>query len=360
MPPIVTASTYSQMGPGEHHGYQYSTYKNPTRNSLEQCLASLDNAKYAIAFCAGGSALTSIMTLFEIGDNIISSKKFYAGDFEIWKTFGKLGIETKYVDFDNLKNLEGSLDENTKMVWIESPTNPLLNILDIKLIADIVHSKSNAFLVVDNTFLTPYFQRPLELGADLVSYSVSKFISGHSDVIGGAITTNNEQLYEKIKTSQMSTGVAASPFNCYLINRSLRTLSVRMEKHFENSYIVAKFLEMHPKVAKVNHPALKSHKGHKIAIKQSYGHSGIFSFYLNDDSIEKSRKFLRSLKLIIVGESLGGTETMASLPWLMSHVSMSDEEKLQVGITVGLIRITVGLEDVEDIVEDIQLALEEI
>lgn len=327
---------------------------------MDACLAALDDAKYAIAFSAGVSALTAIMATFESGDNLISSKKFFAGDFIIWDTFKKFGVETKYIEFEDLNNLTEALNEKTRMVWIESPMNPSLTVLDIKAIADIVHLKSKAFLVVDNTFLTPYFQRPLELGADIVVYSISKFIGGHSDIVGGSIATNNQELYEKIKASQIALGVISSPFNCYLINRSLRTLSVRMEKHFENSYAVAKFLESHPKIKKVNHPALESYQGFEIATKQSYGHSGILSFYIKNGNIEMSKTFFKSLKLVIVGESLGGTETLASFPWIMSHSTMPEDERIKAGVTESLIRISIGLEDVRDVIDDLGNALEAI
>ncbi|XP_070495282.1 cystathionine gamma-lyase-like [Chironomus tepperi] len=360
VPPIVTSTTFVQKTPGEHTGFRYSRYGNPSRTSLDACLAALDDAKYAIAFTAGVSSLTAIMATFESGDNLISSKKFFAGDFIIWDTFKKLGVETKYIDFSDLGNLTEALDEKTRMVWIESPMNPSLTVLDIKAIADIVHSKSKAFLVVDNTFLTPYFQRPLELGADIVAYSISKFIGGHSDIVGGSISTNNQELYEKIKASQIALGVTPSPFTCYLINRSLRTLSVRMEKHFENSYAVAKYLESHPKIEKVNHPALKSHQGFEIATKQSYGHSGILSFYIKNGTLEMSKTFFKSLKLVIVGESLGGTETLASFPWVMSHSTMPEDERIKAGVTESLIRISIGLEDVRDVIEDLGNALEAI
>lgn len=300
------------------------------------------------------------MTMLEAGDGVISSKAFYTGTIKILDAFAKLGVDVKYVDFTDIKNIENALKENTKMVWIESPMNPSMTILDIRAIAKIVHAKSKAFLVVDNTFLTPYFQRPLELGADLVAYSISKFIGGHSDIIGGSIATNDDALYEKLKSYQIAIGLTCSPFDSYLINRSLKTLPVRMEKHFENSYAVAKYLQQHEKIEKVNNPALESHDGFKVAIQQSYGHSGIFSFIIKEATLEKSQKFFKSLKLITVGESLGGTETLASYPWKMTHKYLSEKERIDSGVTCGLIRISVGLEDIRDILEDLENALKEI
>ncbi|KAG5668181.1 hypothetical protein PVAND_016131 [Polypedilum vanderplanki] len=360
IPPIVTSTTFAQDGPNEHSGYQYSRYKNATRNSLEQCLAALDNAKYAVAFSAGVSTLTAILTTFESGDGVITSRGFYAGNFKILDAFSKLGVKVKYIDFTDSKNLKQALDDSTKMVWLESPMNPSMTVLDIQLLSEIVHKNSKAFLVVDNTFLTPYFQRPLELGADVVAYSISKFIGGHSDIIGGSISTNNKEFYDKISAYQIMIGVVNSPFDSYLINRSLKTLSVRMEKHFENSYAVAKFLESHEKIEKVNHPALESHKEFEVAKKQSYGHSGIFTFFIKNGTLEQSKTFLKALKVVICGESLGGVETLASYPWLMTHGYLKDEEKIKAGVTPNLIRISIGLEDVRDLIDDIENALKSI
>jgi cystathionine gamma-lyase len=356
----VTSSTYAQLGPNEHAGFQYSRYKNPTRNALEQCLAALDDANHAVAFSAGVSTLTALMTMLEAGDGVITSRGFYAGNFKVFDAFAKLSVSVTYIDFTDPKNLENALDSRTKMVWIESPMNPTMTILDINLIADIIHSKSKAFLVVDNTFLTPYFQRPLELGADVVAYSHSKFIGGHSDIIGGSIATNNKELYEKISSYQIMIGVVPSPFDSYLINRSLKSLSVRMEQHFQNSYAVAKFLESHEKIEKVNHPALESHEGYEVARKQTYGHSGVMSFLIKDGTLEMSKKFFKTLKVAIVGESLGGVETLASFPWMMANAYLKEEERIASGVTPNFIRISIGIEDVRDIIDDLDNALKEI
>ncbi len=313
-----------------------------------------------IYFSAGVSTMTALLSTLKAGDEVISSRGFYAGGFKDLDAFEKLNIVVKYIDFSNMANLESALNENTRMVWMESPMNPSMTILDIKSIADVVHSKSSAFLVVDNTFLTPYFQRPLELGADVAAYSISKFIGGHSDVIAGSISTNDEKLYEKLKSYQIALGLTCQAFDCYLINRSLKSLGVRMEKHFENSYYVAKFLESHVKIEKVNHPALKKHDGHAIALKQSYGHSGVLSFIIKDATPERSEKFFKSLKLVTVGESLGGVETLASFPWLMTHGYLSEKERIESGVSCGLVRITIGLEDVRDIIDDLDNALRKI
>ena len=347
------------MGPDDSTGYQYSRYKNPTRDVLEECLASLDNAKYGLTFSAGVGSLTAIITTLESGDGIVSTKDMYGGTLRLFRDLAmKMGIEVTYVNFDDLKSVEKALKPNTKIVWIESPTNPMMNILDIHAIADVVHSKSQAYLVVDNTFLTSYFQRPLDLGADVAMCSMSKFGNGHSDVVMGAITTNNEKLYKKIKYYQLSTGLVPPPFDCYMVNRSLKTLSLRMEKHSENSFAVAKFLSLHPKIEKVFHPSLTTHKNHEIALKQSYGHSGIMSFYLKG-TFEHAQKFFKSLKLVLVAQSLGGVETVASFPWSMSHSDMPENERLEAGVTQNLIRLSVGLEDPLEIIEDLKKSLEQ-
>lgn len=244
------------------------------------------------------------------------------------------------------------------MVWIETPTNPILKVIDIKSIADCVHKKiPEAFLVVDNTFLSAYFQKPLDLGADIVMYSLTKYMNGHSDVVMGSVSTSNEALYEKLKFYQNATGIVPSPFDCYLVNRSLKTLALRMERHAKSSLCVANFLEGHKKVSKVLHPALPSHPQHKIALKQCYGHSGIMSFYIADGNLEKSTKFLQSLKVFSLAESLGGYESLAELPSVMTHASVPAEQRKELGIDDSLIRISVGLEDSADLIKDLEQAL---
>lgn len=270
-----------------------------------------------------------------------------------------MGIVTDYIDFDDLESLKRALKPNTKLVWIESPTNPLMTILDIKAIADVVHSNSKAVLVVDNTFLTSYLQRPLELGADVVMYSLSKFTNGHHDVVMGAITTNDEKLYENIKYYQISAGLVPGPYDCYIVSRSLKTLSLRMDQHSENSYAVAKFLNEHPKVKKVFHPSLTSHPKHDISLAQSYGHSGVLSFYIEGD-VEATKRFFTSLKLIRVAESLGGVDSSVAFPWLMSHSDLPEKQRLEVGVTNNLVRFSVGLEDIDELIADLDQALEKV
>lgn len=351
-------SIYERTSHEESSGYQYSRYQNPTRDVLDTCLAALDNAKYALTFSAGVGALTAIITTLDSGDHVITCRDLYGGTIRLFRDLAaaKMGVEIEYVDFDDLKALEKAFKPNTKMVWLESPTNPLLTVVDIKAVADMVHAKSKAYLVVDNTFLTAYLQRPLELGADVVMYSMSKFSNGHSDICMGAVTTNDEKFYETLKYYQVSTGLVPSPFDCYIVNRSIKTLALRMEQHSQSSYTVAKFLESHPKVEKVFHPSLKSHPKHEVALAQSYGHSGILSFYIKG-SLEESLKFFKSLKLVLFTLSLGGVETTTSLPWTMSHGDIPEEDRIAVGITQNLIRLSVGVEDVTEIMADLDQAL---
>lgn len=360
MPPLVTSNIYQQQTPNGDIGFQYSRYLNPTRDVLEKCLASIDNAKYGLAFSAGVGAITAIISTLKSGDGIISTHNLYGGTNRLFNNLAKkMGMEIDYVDYENLQSLEKAFKANTKMVWIETPTNPLLTILDIKAIADMVHNKSKAFLVVDNTFLTSYFQRPLELGADVVMFSLSKFTNGHSDVIGGAVTTNDKKFYETLKYYQISTGVTPSPYDCYNVIRSIKTLAVRMEQHSRSSYTVAQFLDAHSKVEKVFHPALVSHANHKIALAQSYGHSGIMSFYIKG-SMEQSKKFFESLNLILVAQSLGGCESSASYPWLMSHADVEEKQRIAIGVTDNLIRLSIGLEDISELISDLEQALNKV
>jgi cystathionine gamma-lyase len=346
--------------PRQTSDFFYSRLANPTRSSLEECLASLDDAKYALAFSAGVSAITAVLTTLKLGDGIISSKYFYSGTTDALNMASQMGFDVQFIDFSDLNNLKNALKPNTKLVWAEPSMNPTMNVSDTKAIADIVHSHSNAYLIVDNTFLTPYYHRPLELGADLVIYSVTKYFGGHSDVTAGSIATNNEKLYKAVKAAQNSTGTMASPFDCYLINRSLKTLSIRMERHSENAYKVARWLQAHPKIEKVNHPALRSYEGHEISLKQCYGHSGIFSFYIKGNSYDRTQKFYNSLKTIWICTSFGGVETSVSFPREMSHLSYSDEEAERIGVTNSLVRISTGIEDVHVIIADLEQALEQI
>lgn len=353
------STTYKQVGPADFPGgFEYSRSGNPTRQVLEQCLAAVDSAKYALTFASGLGTQTAIISTLKTGDGIITGDDIYGGTNRLFRNMAaNMGMEVQFVDLTNLDNLKKAIKPNLKLVWLETPTNPTLKVIDIKAVSDFIHANTQAFVVVDNTFLSAYFQRPLELGADVTMYSLTKYMNGHSDVVMGSIATNSEAIYEKLKYYQNATGIVPSPFDCYLVNRSLKTLSLRMERHFKNALEVARFLESHPKVEKVNHPALESHKQHKIALKQTFGHSGIMSFYIKNGTLEHSTKFLKAIKIFTLAESLGGYESLAEVPSVMTHASVPDEQRRELGITDALVRLSIGLEDAKDLIEDLKQAL---
>ncbi|XP_055912212.1 cystathionine gamma-lyase-like [Eupeodes corollae] len=359
IPPIVTSTTYKQDGPAEHRGFEYSRSGNPTRNVLETCLASLDNAKHGITFSSGLGANTAILTMLSNGDHIVVSDDVYGGTNRLFRQVAaRLGLEPTFVDPTDLNALSSAIKSNTKLLWIETPTNPLIKVVDIAAVSKLAHEKKKDIMVaVDNTFLTSYFQRPLELGADMVVYSLTKYMNGHGDVVMGAVTLNDDDLHNRLRFLQNATGIVPAPFDCYQVNRSLKTLALRMEQHQKNALAVAKFLESHPLVEKVLHPALPSHPQHELALKQTYGYSGVFSFYIKG-KLEESRKFLKSLKMFTLAESLGGYESLAELPSVMTHASVPLEQRIMLGITDSLVRISVGLEDSDDLIEDLRQALE--
>ncbi|XP_055383081.1 cystathionine gamma-lyase [Condylostylus longicornis] len=361
IPPIVTSTTFKQNGPAEHRGFEYARSGNPTRNVLEKCLASLDNAKHGLCFSSGLGATTCILSMFNSGDHIAVSDDVYGGTNRLMRQVtSRLNLEPTFFDPTNLEELKSSIRPNTKMVWIETPTNPLLKVVDIKAVSDYVHNyKPEIVVVVDNTFLTSYFQRPLEWGADMVVYSLTKYMNGHSDVVMGAAVTNDDNLHTRLRFLQNATGIVPSPFDCYLVNRGLKTLALRMEQHQKNSVDVAKWLEKHPLIEKVIHPGLPSHPQYELTRRQCYGHSGIMSFYLVGD-LQKSKKFLQSLKLFTLAESLGGYESLAELPCVMTHASVPAEDRKILGISDTLLRLSVGLEEAEDLIADLDQALKSI
>ncbi|XP_073835152.1 cystathionine gamma-lyase [Musca autumnalis] len=357
IPPICMSTTYKQDAPGQHRGFEYSRSGNPTRNVLEECLASLDNGKYGLTFSSGLGATTAVLTMLSNGDHIVIGDDIYGGTNRlIRQVASKFGIEATFADPTNIEEFKAAIKPNTKLAWVETPTNPTMKVVDIEALGAAVHESGDIIFAVDNTFLTSYFQRPLELGADLVCYSLTKYMNGHTDVVMGAVTMNSELLYNRLKFLQNAVGIVPSPFDCYQVNRSLKTLALRMEQHFKNSVAVAKFLESHPYVEKVLHPALPSHPHHKVALKQTYGYSGVFSFYLKGE-LKNSNEFLKSLKVFALAESLGGYESLAELPSVMTHASVPAEDRKKLGITDSLIRLSVGLEDVEDLIDDLSNAL---
>jgi len=357
VPPISLSTTFKQQGPADFKKYEYGRSGNPTRDVLEACLASLDNAKHAITFSSGLAATATITHLLSAGDHIVSMDDLYGGTNRYFrKVASKMNIETSFVDATDPQKVANAIKPNTKMVWIETPTNPTLKIVDIRAVSDIVKKYPGIFLVVDNTFESAYFQRPLEHGADFSYYSLTKYMNGHTDVIMGAVCTNSDDLMQRLRFLQNAEGPVPSPFDCFLVNRSLKTLRVRMEEHQRNSLVVGRYLEKHSAVEAVRHPGLPSHPQHDLVQRQCYGHSGMVSFYLKG-KLPESRKFLSALKLITLAESLGGYESLAELPYLMTHASIEEKERVALGVTENLIRISVGLENVEDIIADLEQAL---
>ncbi|XP_058812407.1 cystathionine gamma-lyase-like [Topomyia yanbarensis] len=360
VPPISMSTTFKQFGPSHHAGFDYGRSGNPTRAVLEKCIASLDNGKYGLTFSSGLGVVTAVITMLKAGDHIIAGNTLYGGTLCLFKDVAKkMNMSVDFVDTTDLAKVEAVLKPNSKLVWIESPTNPLLKVVDIEALCAVVHKVPGMVVVVDNTFLTSFFQRPLDLGADIVMYSLTKYMNGHSDVLMGAAVMNDEALYEKLKFLQNATGIVPSPFDCYLVNRGLKTLALRMERHRTSSLAVAKFLEKHPKIERVLHPGLTSHPQHELAKRQSFGHCGMLSFYLKG-GLEESSQFLKSLEVITLAESLGGFESVMKLPSRMPPGLVPAEHREALGITDTLIRFSVGLEDVDDLIGDLKQALEKL
>lgn len=358
--PIHLSTTFARLrADSPTAGYEYTRSLNPTRKALEEKLAALDGAKYGLAFSSGlAAASTVIISLLKAGDNVIGFDDLYGGTRRLLSNvFVNFDISATYVDATKPENIENAITPKSKLIWIESPTNPLMKLADIKAIAQIAH-KHGLILVVDNTFLSPYFQRPLDLGADIVVYSTTKYIGGHSDVLGGSVVLNNDDYYKKLAYNQNAVGAVLSPFDSYLTLRGAKTLAVRMQQHQKNALALAEFLESSPKVKRVNFPLLKSHPQHVLALSQSSGSSGIFSFELVG-TLDDAQDFLSKLKLFATAESLGGVESLIEIPAIMTHASVPKEVREQNGISDTLIRVSAGIEDTEDLVEDFRQALED-
>lgn len=358
--PIHLSTTFARLrADSPTAGYEYTRSLNPTRKALEEKLAALDGAKYGLAFSSGlAAASTVIISLLKAGDNVIGFDDLYGGTRRLLSNvFVNFDISATYVDATKPDNIENAITPKSKLIWIESPTNPLMKLADIKAIAQIAH-KHGLILVVDNTFLSPYFQRPLDLGADIVVYSTTKYIGGHSDVLGGSVVLNNDDYYKKLAYNQNAVGAVLSPFDSYLTLRGVKTLAVRMQQHQKNALALAEFLEKSPKVKRVNFPLLKSHPQHALAEAQSSGSSGIFSFELVG-TLDDAQNFLSKLKLFATAESLGGVESLIEIPAIMTHASVPKEVREQNGISDTLIRVSAGIEDTEDLVEDFRQALED-
>lgn len=357
--PIHLSTTFARLrADSPTAGYEYTRSLNPTRKALEEKLAALDGAKYGLAFSSGlAAASTVIISLLKAGDNVIGFDDLYGGTRRLLSNvFVNFDISATYVDATKSENIENAITPKSKLIWIESPTNPLMKLADIKAIAQIAH-KHGLILVVDNTFLSPYFQRPLDFGADIVVYSTTKYIGGHSDVLGGSVVLNNDDYYKKLAYNQNAVGAVLSPFDSYLTLRGAKTLAVRMQQHQKNALALAEFLESSPKVKRVNFPLLKSHPQHALAEAQSSGSSGIFSFELVG-TLDDAQNFLSKLKLFATAESLGGVESLIEIPAIMTHASVPKEVREQNGISDTLIRVSAGIEDTEDLVEDFRQALE--
>ncbi len=356
MTPIFQTSTYVQESPGKHKGYDYSRTHNPTRTALEKNIASLEEGNYGLAFSSGMSAISTITQMLNAGDHIICSDDVYGGTFRLFdKVLKKFNLEFDFIDLTRLQSLERYIKNTTKLVWLESPSNPLLKLIDIEATARIAKSRG-IVTVVDNTFATPFFQKPLKLGADIVMHSTTKYLNGHSDVIGGALVMNEQELYEKLLFLQNAAGGVPGPFDCFLVLRGIKTLAIRMERHAENALKIAQFLENHPKVRKVIYPGLRSHPQHELARKQMSGFGGIITFFIKG-GLEAARKFLERVTVFSLAESLGGVESLIEHPAIMTHASLPKEVRDKIGISDELIRVSVGIEHVDDLISDIEHAL---
>lgn len=354
--PIYQTSTYVQEEIGKHKGYEYARTGNPTRTALETCLASLEGAKYGLCFGSGLGATNNVMNLLSQGDHVIVGDDVYGGTFRIFdKVFTRYGVTFSWVDARDVKNIEKAITPKTKMVWLETPTNPLLQIVDIKAIADLARSKKLT-TVVDNTFASPYLQNPLALGADIVVHSATKYLGGHSDVVGGAILTSDEEAYERLKFHQNAVGAVPGPMDCYLVLRGVKTLAVRMDAHQKNAMAVAKFLENKPQIERIIYPGLADHPQHELAKKQMSGFGAMVTIVIKG-GLENANKFASSTKLFALAESLGGVESLICHPVSMTHGSIPKDVREARGIVDGLVRLSVGIEDQEDLIKDVEQAL---
>jgi cystathionine gamma-lyase len=356
IPPVYLTSTYRQEAVSMHKGFEYSRTGNPTRKVLEDCLAELENGKLALAFASGMAAEHAVISTFRPGDHIVACGDMYGGTYRLFENvFKPMGFDFSYVGWE-ASEFEGAVKENTRLFWIESPTNPLIRLIDIRAVADIA-ARNSIRLVVDNTFATPVFQRPLELGADLVIHSTTKYMGGHSDLIGGALIVNDREWYDRIKFIQNAIGAVPGAFDSWLMIRGIKTLAVRMKQHEENALKIAAFLQEHPKVSEVFYPGLESSSYHELARRQMSGFGGMISFKLKEGDLDLANKFFKNLKVITLAESLGGVESLINYPAVMTHGSIPKEIRMSIGITDDLIRLSVGIEDPGDLIEDLSGAL---
>ena len=357
MTPVYQTSTYVQEAPGVNKGFEYARSQNPTRKALEEALAVIENGKFGLAFSSGVAATDAVIKLLAPGDEVVCANDMYGGTYRLFtKVFERFGIVFKYVDTTDAKNVAVAVTEKTKLVWLETPTNPLMNVTDIEAVAAITKPK-NILLAVDNTFASPALQNPLDLGADIVMHSVTKYLGGHSDVIQGALIMNDADLRERLYFIQKSCGAVPGPMDCFLVLRGIKTLGVRMKAHCENGAKIAHWLRNHPKVGKVYWPGFEDHPGYAVAKKQMKGFGGMISFELKNDSVEEAKRVLSSTHLFSLAESLGGVESLINHPASMTHASIPREERIKNGLSDSLIRLSVGIEDADDLIEDLAKAI---
>lgn len=357
MPPIYQTSTYAQSTPGGHKGFEYSRSGNPTRAALERAFASIENGKHGLAFASGLAAIDAVIKLLKPGDEVISTNDLYGGTYRLFtKVFEQFGVKFHFIGMENADNVEKYVNDNTRLIWVETPTNPMMNIIDIKACAAVAR-KHDLLLAVDNTFATPYLQQPLDLGADIVMHSATKYLGGHSDVVMGALVVNDDDLAEKLYFIQNASGAVCGPQDSFLVLRGLKTLHVRMQRHCENGKAIAEYLLDHPKIEKVYWPGFESHPNHAIARDQMRDFGGMISFVTKSNNYDEAVRIVENLKIFTLAESLGGVESLAGHPASMTHASIPKEEREKTGVVDALIRLSVGIEDVKDLIEDLEQAI---
>jgi len=358
MPPIFQTSTYVQQSPNVHKGYDYARVGNPTRTALEKLIAGLEEADSCACFASGVAAIDAILKTLKPGDHVISTNDLYGGSYRLFRqVFEPYGIEFSFIDMTDIQEVKSAFKDSTKLVWIETPTNPLLRVIDIKKVANL-STNAGAISVVDNTFASPYLQQPLLLGANVVMHSTTKYLGGHSDIIGGAVASSNDDFMEKIRFQVKTSGAVPGPMDCYLVLRGIKTLHLRVQRSVENARVIVNMLQSHPKVGKVYYPGLESHPQHTTALNQMKDFGAMVSFSLKDDTIEKAEKVMSNTKIFTLAESLGGVESLISHPASMTHGSIPREVRLKAGLTDSLIRLSIGVEDYEDLLEDLKQAIE--
>jgi len=356
-PPIYQTSTYAQASPGDHKGYEYSRTANPTRTALENAFASIENGNYGLAFGSGLAAIDCVLKILKPGDEVVSTNDLYGGTYRIFiKIFEQYGIKFHFIGMENAGNIESFVNKNTKLIWVESPSNPMLNIIDIKA-ASVIAKKHNVLLAVDNTFATPYLQNPLDMGADIVMHSATKYLGGHSDVVMGGLIVNDKDLADKLYFIQKSCGAVCGPMDSFLVLRGIKTLHVRMQRHCENAKVVAEYLAQHPKVETVFWPGFENHPNYKIAKEQMRDFGGMISFSTKGNHLKDAITLVENFKIFTLAESLGGVESLSGHPASMSHASIPKAAREKIGVVDSLIRLSVGIEDDEDLIADLEQAL---